>query len=203
MRTMIALSVSLMLSLVACGGGGGGGPEDTAASLTAEGWELFEQGKYAEAIEKFNDALALDDTYADAYNGLGWSNAKLDELLDALTNFDLCIDNGMSDEPDPYAGKAVVYRDYDAASDHFSQAITAALTALEKDRRYVFSHYTSFDWKDLMIVLAQCYFALKDYTTANAWVDSLPDSHPADPQSETFVSDLSAEIERLESIYGD
>ena len=65
-----------------CGGDGGGGPTRTAASVTAEGWTLFEDSRYGDAKDKFDEALALDDTYADAYNGLGWSNAKLDLLAE-------------------------------------------------------------------------------------------------------------------------
>ncbi len=199
MRAMILGLISVGLICYGCGGGGGG-PSDTAESLTADGWALFEQGKYDEAIEKFGEALELDDTYADAYNGLGWSYAKLDQLSDALSAFADCISNGM-DTADPYAGQAPVYRDYDHAN-HFENAISAATMALSKDRRYVFSHETTFDWHDLMIILAQSYFGLSNYTSANTWVDSLGGT-PADPESETFVSDLAAEIENLEDLYGD
>jgi len=199
MRALVVSLVCLGFVALGCGGGGGGGPGKTAESLTADGWALFEQGKYEEAIDKFNEALELDETYADAYNGLGWSYAKLDQLSDALSAFADCIANGMNDA-DPYAGRAPVYRDYDQPN-HFEIAISAATTALFQERRYVFSHDSSFDWHDLMIILAQSYFGISDYTNANAWVDSL--GTPADPNSETFVSDLAARIEDLEEQWGD
>ncbi len=200
MRLLLVSLVCIGLVVYGCGGGGGGGPTKTAESLTVDGWALFEQGKYEEAIDKFGEALELDETYADAYNGLGWSYAKLDELSDALAAFADCIANGM-DEADPYAGQAPVYRDFDD-SNHFQNAISSATTALSKERRYIFSHYTSFDWHDLMIIIAQSYYGLSEYTSANAWVDSLGGT-PADPNSDTFVSDLASEIERLEVQWGD
>jgi tetratricopeptide (TPR) repeat protein len=182
-----------------CGGDGdgGGGPTKTAASLTAEGWALFELGQYENAIDKFDEALTLDAAYADAYNGLGWSNAKLDQLAESISSFNQCISHGMT-TADPYAGEAAVYRDYD---DRFSDAISAANTAFSKDRRYVFSHDTSFDWKDLMLILAHSHFGNEDYETANAWVDSIPGGQPQTPGS-IDTGDLAAEIERLGGLYG-
>jgi tetratricopeptide (TPR) repeat protein len=183
--------------IMGCGGGGdgGGGPTDTAESLTAEGWALFEQGQYQDALNKFGQATTHDATYADAYNGLGWSNAELDLLSEALTGFSNCIAHGM-DTADPHAGRAAVRRDH---NNNYSGAISSALTALSKDRRYEFSHDTSYDWKDLMLILAHSYFAADDLSSANAWIDSLPGGNPQDPDS---AADIAAEIERLTDVYG-
>jgi tetratricopeptide (TPR) repeat protein len=198
----ICASIACICALTLCfgcggGGDGGGGPTRTAATATGEGWVLFELGQYADAKDKFDEALTLDATYADAYNGLGWSNAKLDQLSAAINSFIQCLSNGMT-TADPYAGEAAVYRDY---NNRFSDAILAANTALSKDRRYSFSHDTSFDWKDLMLILAQSYFGDGDYETANAWVDSLPGSVPQDPGA-IDTAELADEIERLGDLYG-
>ena len=199
MRICASIVCTCALTLCfGCGGGdGGGGPTRTAATVTAQGWALFEQGQYADARDKFDEALALDDTYADAYNGQGWSNANLDELSAAINSFIQCLSNGMT-TADPYAGEAAVYRDY---NNRFSDAIAAANTALSKNRRYVFSHDTSFDWKDLMLILAQSHFGNGDYETANAWVDSLPGGVPQDPGA-IETAELADEIERLGDLYG-
>jgi tetratricopeptide (TPR) repeat protein len=197
MRTGILLiCMCSMIGLYGCGGDGGGGPTKTAASVTTEGWVLFEQGQYEDAKAKFEEATGLDASYADAYNGLGWSNAKLDMFAASLTGFSNAISNGMT-TADPYAGRAPVYRDH---NNQYQNAITAALTALSKERRYEFSHDESFDWKDLMLILAQSYFGENDYTSANAYVDSLP---AGIPQSGSIdVDALADEIERLGGIYG-
>jgi tetratricopeptide (TPR) repeat protein len=198
MRRAILLGFASALVLaVGCGGDGGAGPGATAQSKTEEGWALFEAVDYTGAIGKFNEALSIDDTYADAYNGLGWSFANLDSLQWALTSFGNCITNGMSG--DPHAGRAPVYRDLDPPQ--FDNAVSTATTVLSLDRRYTFEHDKSFDWRDLHLIMAQSHFGLGRYDLANAEVDSLGGIQQ-NPASPTFVEDLAGEIERLETLYG-
>lgn len=198
------LGLLLALAIVlGCGGGGDTGPTESASSRTAEGWALFESGDYEGAIEKFARAIALDDSYADAYNGLGWSYATLDSLSRALDSFGRGItETGHSTVlTDCYAGSSPVYRDLDSRPSHFDSAVVYASNALSLDRVYVFEHDQSYDWHDLHLIMAQSYFALNDYLSANARVDSIG-GNPQDPGSPTFVQDLADEIERLETIYG-
>ena len=199
-RILFFCLVSAVALGLGCGGGdgGGGGPSETAASLTSDGWTRFEGGSYQNAISKFNEALALDADYAEAYSGLGWAYARLDSLDKALSAFNQCVSHGMT-SADPYAGKAPVQRDLDPPQ--FSQAASSASTALNKDSDYVFSHYQSFDWRDLHLIKAQSYYGLGKYTNAKAEVDVLGGTS-LDPQSYTFEEDLAAEIERLEGLYG-
>jgi len=192
--------VSSLALLVGCGGGGGGGGGPDAASLTAEGWTHYEQGEYDDAIGKFDAAVEADPSYADAYNGLGWSYGKLDSLAEALASFALCISNGETG-PAPYAGQAPVLRDVDPPQ--FSNAITAASTALTKDSDFEFEHYEDFDWHDLHLIKAQCYFALTDYTQALAEVDILDPSNTIDLNASGFVTNLAEAIEDLEDDFGD
>ncbi len=198
MRRAILVGIACALALAAgCGGGGGTGPGATAESRTNEGWALFEAGDYAGAIGKFNSAISIDDTYADAYNGLGWSFAKMDSLAKSIASFDDCIANGMSG--DPHAGKAPVYRDL--VPPQFSNAVSSASSALSLDGSYVFEHDDTFDWHDLHLIKAQSHFGLGQYDLANAEVSSLG-GNVQNPASPTFVEDLAGEIERLETLYG-
>ncbi|MGD9140319.1 MAG: tetratricopeptide repeat protein [bacterium] len=196
-RAILAGTLCALALAVGCGGDGGAGPGATAESRTDEGWALFEAGDYTGAIGKFNEAVAIDDEYADAYNGLGWSFAKLDSLARALTHFGSSISNGMTG--DPHAGRAPVYRDVDPPE--FANAVSTATTALNHDRRYEFEHDTDFDWRDLHLIMAQSHFGLGQYDLANAEVDSLG-GNVQNPSSSTFVEDLADEIERLEGVYG-
>jgi tetratricopeptide (TPR) repeat protein len=201
MKTFISVAcLACLLTAFGCGGDGGGGPSDTAASLTAAGWALFETGEYEAAITKFNQALGLDATYSDAYNGLGWSNAKLDSLGTALNNFGECLifNNTLADA---YAGCAPVYRDYETEPAHFDSAIAAASEALTLEDEYSFSHDTSFDWRDLHLIIAQSHYGLGEFLDAYSHVIALG-GVTLDPESDTFVEDLAAEIERLEGLYG-
>jgi tetratricopeptide (TPR) repeat protein len=189
--------------ILSCGGGGDTGPTESASSRTAEGWALFEGGDYEEAIEKFARAIVLDDSYADAYNGLGWSYAALDSLSRSVDSFGHGITESATGTvlTDCYAGSSPVYRDLDSRPSHFDSAAVYASNALSLNRLYVFEHDESFDWHDLHLIMAQSYFALNDYMSANARVDSAG-GNPQAPGSPTFVEDLADEIERLETIYG-
>jgi tetratricopeptide (TPR) repeat protein len=193
----------LVLVVLGCGGGGDSGPGESASSRTAEGWTLFESGDYEGALEKFARAIVLDATYADAHNGHGWSYARLDSLSESLDSFGRAIINGGQSSvlADSYAGSSPVYRDNDARASHFDSAAVYASSALALNRRYAFEHDTDFDWHDLHLIMAQAYFALNDYTSANAHVDSLG-GQVRNPASPSFVEDLADEIERLETIWG-
>jgi tetratricopeptide (TPR) repeat protein len=194
-----------LLMALGCGGDDGGGPSDTAASLTAAGWTLFEQGEYEAAITKFNQAIDLDAGYADAYNGLGWSNAKLDLLSASLRVFGLCISNENT-LADPYAGCAPVYRDYEFpagafAGDttaHFDSAIAFAQEALSLDSDYTFDHDESFNSLDLHLIMAQSYFGRGDFLSALAEVELLGYEGELDPESPTWPAELAGAIEELE-----
>ncbi|HDS03027.1 MAG TPA: hypothetical protein ENN72_04885 [Firmicutes bacterium] len=66
-------------------------------TLTAEGWELFEnavfaypidqESLYCQAIEKFELAIYMDPQAGNAYNGLGWSYMRISLEADAILNF--------------------------------------------------------------------------------------------------------------------
>jgi tetratricopeptide (TPR) repeat protein len=210
MKTFIlSACVVCLLMTFGCGGDGGGGPSDTAASLTAAGWALFEQGEYEAAITKFNQALGLDVTYADAYNGLGWSNAKLDSLTESLLSFGMCIsyDNTMVD---PYAGCTPVYRDYEFPTTTFAEDTTAnfdsalvfAQEALSRDADYEFSHDETFNWEDIHLIMAQSYFGKGEFLSALAQVQLLGYQGTLDPESSTWPQELAEAIEQLETEIG-
>jgi len=204
MRAIVPIVCAGLLAMLAgCGGGdGGGGGEvcDNAQCLTDEGWQLFEQGQYQNAIAKFNEALTKDPAYADAYNGLGWSYANLDSLNRALKKFGLCIANGMT-TADPYAGCAPVYRDAGFITGYLDSGVWTDSTALAKDSDYEFSHDDTFDSDDLHLILAQCYYRLGRYLDAKAEVELLG-GPVLDPQDEDFEEDLAAAIQDLEASIG-
>jgi tetratricopeptide (TPR) repeat protein len=198
-----AILPAVLLLCAGCGGGGDSGPSESASSRTVEGWTLFESGDYEAAVEKFNRAASLDVSYAEAYDGLGWTYARLDSLSRSLDNFGRAVRTSTHGDilTDSYAGSSPVYRDLETRPQHFDSAAVYAGNALALERRYVFEHDQTFDWHDLHLIMAQSYFGLTDYASANAQVDSLG-GNVQDPGSPTFIEDLAAEIERLGTIYG-
>jgi len=199
---LVVAAFGLGLALSAgCGGGGGGddgtGPTDgeLAAEYTANGWEAFEAGNISTAQGHFEDALEKVGTYGQAHLGLGWCQASTGDYTDAKASFDAAIANGISGA-DPFAGKAAALRDITPPD--YSGAVSAASSALSAAPSYQFSHDSSFDWRDLRLIMAQCYFALGDYESANDQLGLLGGDEQ-DEGSETFVEDLLAELEELGS----
>ena len=72
-------------------GGKGGNPQPTAASLTAEGWQAYEAGDRVAADARFQDALALDATYADAHTGRGWIAVTAGDVDTAAALFETAL----------------------------------------------------------------------------------------------------------------
>jgi tetratricopeptide (TPR) repeat protein len=189
----LTLALGLVILWIGCGDKGTC-PELTAESMTAEGWALFETGDFASAISKFEAAISTDTTYADAYNGLGWSHLRLDSLNRSISDFTESLSRGLP-TVDPYAGQAIAYRDHEPPG--CREAITSADSALHRDLRYVFLHAQELDWRDLRLILTQCYFETGEYDLAKTQVDSLNPDNVLDPDLDTFVADLLTEIQRL------
>jgi len=128
-------------------------PQTSAAEETDAGWEEFAAGSYTAARSHFLTAISRNDGYADAYNGLGWSQAFLDNLGAAVTAFTNALDNALT-TPDADAGLAVVYRELP----DYPGAVTHAQAVLAADAAYVFSRMTSVDHNDMTLIMAQAYY---------------------------------------------
>jgi tetratricopeptide (TPR) repeat protein len=62
-----------------------------AAQFVKEGIALHDQGAYAQAIEKYNEALKLNPTYWNAYYEIAYSYNALKEYEKAIASADLAI----------------------------------------------------------------------------------------------------------------
>jgi tetratricopeptide (TPR) repeat protein len=203
------LPVALALLLLAAGcskdGAGSRAPEETEL-----GWTAWEAGDYTTARTHFLTAVSEDDGYADAHHGLGWAQAFLGSLPQAVTAFTNAKSEGL-DTPDPDAGLAVVLRDLP----NLDGAIASALAVLDASSAWSFSHRPSIDWHDLRLILAQCYFRKgpDTYDEAQAQVDILDPANGLDPASpptwtvgaityDTYAEALLMAIEALEAAIG-
>ena len=76
------------------------------------GWKYYENGDYVGARDWFKEALKDDSTFADAYNGIGWSLGHLGQADSARKYFELWIDQADEESDylfDYYAGLAFSY----------------------------------------------------------------------------------------------
>lgn len=63
-----------------------------AETITAEGWQLWQQQKFADAATKFEEAVKLDPAAANAWNGLGWARFNGGDSLAAAPAFEKAVE---------------------------------------------------------------------------------------------------------------
>jgi len=193
MKTLPMLS-TLALLLASCSGGGTSDPPPppTAAQLIAEGWQAFGLRNYQAASGKFSAAIAADAAIQDAYNGAGWSEARLNNLAAAATQFTggRALD---TNTVDLLAGLSVV----ENARKQYLLSAQLGANALGKNTAWVFSRDTSINSTDLRLILAEDYFALSDFAASLALVKVYNPSFSADVNTAEGQTLLAGEIERL------
>jgi len=64
---------------------------DQVLSLSNEAWQLWQRRDFAGAVEKFDQALKIDPTNANAWNGLGWARLNGGEQTEAEKAFGECV----------------------------------------------------------------------------------------------------------------
>ncbi|MCZ6634721.1 MAG: tetratricopeptide repeat protein [bacterium] len=175
-------AILLLSTLSGCGGGtSAGGTFGTSQRLTFEGWQSYISSQTPEELqaaeELFRDAVALDPSFSEAHNGLGWltfqkaGQAQTQEGRSALlgaarSNFQRATtaEPGNSDAWVGLAGLELAAGNWAAARD-------AANRALSLDPRY-FSTHDNIDFKDVHLVLAEAFFFL------GAFVDTVETLDP-------------------------
>jgi tetratricopeptide (TPR) repeat protein len=170
-------------------------PDENVEELVNEGWEQFKSGNYQLALETFQDAIARDNNYAEAYNGAGWASARLTNLSNAVSYFTQCISLNAS-LVTAHAGLAFVYN----AQKEYASAINSANKALSLRSNWLFTYDESIGYKDLHLILAASYFALGNFSQSLAQVQKLNPSFTADFNTYEGKSALAEEIERLRGI---
>jgi len=62
-----------------------------SGKYSGQGWKLWQQRKLKEAEEKFEKAVKLDPTNANAWNGLGWAQFNQGKNKNAQSSFEKCL----------------------------------------------------------------------------------------------------------------
>lgn len=199
MKFAPAVIALVMVGLAAgCGKDEGGG--ENANQLAAEGWNLFVTGDYSAAIDRFNRAAALDTDLETAWNGLGWSYARLGDLEASRDSFFFVTSTlGVQNNNETNAGLSIValaIKDYDLASDY------AGYLLGDTNYNYEFPYDPSVTDVTLLLIRAIADFNLGDYDGALADVILLggPSLNPSAPD---FVAKLLVAIQDLREQYGE
>jgi len=206
MKGVLRFRAELVLIAVALGGlalASGCGSEKTLGAnpeaLVQEGWQLFMGGKYSQAVSKFNEAVNQDSNLADAYNGLGWSYARMGELGSALDNFTFVSSVLVSATRDTHAGAAITnlaLKNYDDAAFRSSIAIE------DYSGDYTFQYDPDVTTVTLRLVRAISYFHLGQYVSAYDDVKELGGPQDLSPSDPDWVAELLDALQDLRQQYG-
>ena len=170
--------------------------QTSATDLVTEGWKAYSARDYSTAASKFDAAITKDASLVDAYNGSGWSNAKLDNLDLALTNFSIGLSKD-STNLDILAGLAYV----DNARKDYASSDASALEVLDTNPEWSFRADTTITGLDLRLLLAGNYFAEGSYALSLAQVHVLDPAFAPGLDVSTVAGQtvLAQEIELLHS----
>ena len=196
-KTYIASYVLFVCLLI--GGLAGCGDDDDvtgsdATDLVSEGWLEYGAGHYEDAIDKYLEALELEEesVSAEAYNGIGWSRMRLGQLSDSIDSFKKAVSRDPSNA-DAHAGLAGVY----LADGDYEKAIASANSVLLLAPGYT-SHHDDIKAADIRVLLAECHYVVGDYAAARAQIDLLGSTgRTLDTSSPTYLADLLSVIEEL------
>ena len=165
-------------------------------------WAKYEIAQYDTAITLFNEALRLDQSVLDIYNGLGWSYFQTHSLINSLANHTIAIgsDSSFADAMVGFSVSAFERNDYD-------QAIIAIITIARIDTSgfdiqgtddYIFKHDSAVTARRVRKILALCYFYSGNFTESfNQLKLFLDPNTKVNPESETFITDLFKALEEI------
>jgi tetratricopeptide (TPR) repeat protein len=195
---LVAAAIAALAAGAGCGSDATVVEQRSEGELLAEsGWTAFGAGKYVEAAELFEDALAVDSLYADAENGLGWVNLFYGLFNVADDHFERAIEMGLASQ-EAEAGHAIVAeieRDY-------PEALAASERVLGVEPQFVYSRRAGIDYRDLHLLRARSFLATGRLLEAKGEVDVINPSNSINPGVPTFRTDLLSEVERLgEALY--
>lgn len=186
----IALTITGLIMLPACGKKSPTRVEEVDR-LTEEGWKLFGQENYTDALAKFDEALDNLSQHADALHGKGWTLAYLGEFHDARLSLVTAKEfNG--NNPDIWAGGAFVYSVLNEQDRVVFWAETAlgAQALIDENRDWVFTRKSSITHIHLRLVLAKAYWVRGSYLQCSEQLDRIETDVTHSQTAQELLDDL-------------
>ncbi|UCD37508.1 MAG: hypothetical protein JSW54_11855 [Fidelibacterota bacterium] len=169
------------------------------------GWELFAEENYREAIDQFEAAIVMDAAYADSWNGLGWTYAKLGIPDTSVLRFSDGVDLSDTSEvgTEILAGRSFAW--LALGLEPFSGvvplagAVADAKAALILSPAWEFEHDATITHEHLTFTVATGYYGLAEFDSCLAWVRKLDGTFSADVATRSGRARLAAKLEALEA----
>ncbi len=157
--------------------------EATEYEVTEYGWGQYEDGDYVESYTWFQEAVGIDTTYKDGYNGLGWSLGQLGEMDSSIFYFTM----GLA-YPQPKDVVADVHRELwagltfacqaageDSLAVLYGDSLIDAITnaGVTSTAAWEFSHDENLDELDVQLMLALANYNLGRYSNCLDYIETI------------------------------
>ena len=165
--------------------------EPEADDYVEYGWTLYAERDYRGALAVFKEGLALDSLYIDGYSGSGWCYIKFNMPDSAIYFFNKGLDYITVDSSqvrfDMLAGISLSFH----AVGNYEEAAEKGTELHTVRPLFRFPHDWRIDYVDIVLLVAQSFYAQGDYSQSLVWVQKLDDE---------FITDVSTNVGRAELI---
>ena len=145
------------------------GNADSYDGFMEEGWASYSEGNYSESVEYFQSASERDATQPEVYLGLGWSQLKLMDLINAESNFQKVISFAFLDEDnattltnDANAGMLFI----ELANGNYLSALTYGNHVIAANSNYSFNKDSTINTEAVLFTMAEAYYYLNRISEA-------------------------------------
>ncbi len=139
------------------------GNADSYDGFMEEGWASYTDGNYSESVEYFQSASERDATQPEVYLGLGWSQLKLMDLINAESNFQKVISFAFLDEDNATAltnnaNAGMLF--IELANGNYLSAITYGNNVIAENSNYSFNRDSAINSEAVLFSMAEAYYYL-------------------------------------------
>jgi hypothetical protein len=194
-----------LILLINCGGPSQ--PDESETDLLEQAWSLYHNDDWSASLTSFSDLLATGNVTSEAYTGMGYCQLHLHLPQEAAQSFQEAVSLN-SWLVDSRAG--LIFAERELESVDYEALRVEAASLIHINPNWIFVHEPEINWRDLMLVRAQCSFYLGDFQTCLQVLVSInPDLSlsESDPDSwvpwPTFTEALLHTLEEYSLLYGD
>ncbi|MBT3606890.1 MAG: hypothetical protein HN515_01430 [Candidatus Marinimicrobia bacterium] len=136
---------------------------DSYTGFLANGWNAFSTGEYEDALTAFHSAAERDATQPEVYLGLGWSQLRLMDAVNAESNFQKVISFAFLDESnatqllnDAHAGLTFL----ELVNSDYENVINFGNKVISNDSNYEFDKDNTINVTSVLNTMAEAHYYL-------------------------------------------
>ena len=142
---------------------------ESYSGFMTSGWNAFSTGDYDDALLAFHSAAERDATQPEVYLGLGWSQLRLMDAVNAGSNFQKVISFAFLDETnaaqltnDAFAGLTLV----ELVNSDYESVISFGRKVISSDSNYEFNQDNTINKASVLNTMAEAHYYLNEISDA-------------------------------------